>query len=307
MKKIVFLDADTLGTDITLDPIRKYGELITYPYTKPEEVFERIKECEVIITNKVIIGKEQIDSAPNLKLICVSATGTNNIDIEYATSKGIPVKNVAGYSTESVAQVTFTMILSMVGKCSYFDKSVKSKKYTNGPSFTDVTVPFWELKGKKYGIIGLGNIGKRVAKLAEAFGMDVSYYPTSGVAHSTDYPALSLEELMSQCDIISIHAPLNERTNNLITSNLLSLMKPSAYIFNLGRGGIINENDLVEALNKNVLAGAGVDVFTKEPLPADSPYFNITDASKILFAPHIGWASREARECLVKKLSENLI
>ena len=306
MRKIVFLDSDTIGEDISLEPISSLGEFIKYPYTRPEEVFERIKECDVIITNKVVIGKEQIDAAPNLKLICVAATGTNNVDIPYANSKGIPVKNAVGYSTESVVQVTFTILLSLVGQLPYFDNAVKGGNYSKGLSFTDVSKVFWELKGKKYGIIGLGNIGSKVAAIAKAFGMDVVYYATSGVAHSDEYEAVPLERLMRECDVISVHCPLNERTNNLITYKELSMMKKSAYIINLGRGGIINEADLVQALNENLLAGAGVDVFTKEPLEAGSPYFCIKDMSKIILTPHIGWASQEARKCLVDKIAENI-
>jgi Lactate dehydrogenase and related dehydrogenases len=306
MLKIVFLDSDTIGADVSLSPISNLGEFISYPYTSKEEVAERVKDCDVIITNKIYIGKQEIDSAKNLKLICVAATGTNNVDIPYATQKGIPVKNAVNYSTESVVQVTFGMVLSMVGQMGYFDNCVKSGKYSNGRTFTDVTKCFWELKGKKYGIIGLGNIGSKVAKIAQAFGMEVVYYSTSGKPHSDEYQAYTLEKLMQECDVISVHAPLNERTNNLITYKELELMKPTAYIFNLGRGGIINEDDLVKALNNNIIAGAGVDVFVKEPLPKDSAYLKLNDPSKILLAPHIGWASREARICLVDKIAENI-
>ena len=306
MRKIVFLDADTIGADIDISPITSLGEYTSYPFTKPEEVFERIEDCDVLIVNKVIMGKEQIDAAPNLKLICVAATGTNNIDIPYANSKGVIVKNAIGYSTDSVVQITFSLVMSLVNQIAYFDDAVKSGKYSNGLSFTDVSKVFWQLKGKKYGVVGLGNIGSRVAKIAQAFGMDVVYYATSGVAHSDEFKAVSLDELMQECDIISIHAPLNERTNNLIRYEHLKQMKKSAYIINLGRGGIINEADLVQALNENLIAGAGVDVFTKEPLPKDSPYFNIKDMSKVILTPHIGWASQEARTCLVEKIAENI-
>lgn len=304
--KIVFLDADTIGSDISLSPISNLGEFTTYPFTKPDEVFDRIKDADVIITNKVIIGKEQVDAAPKLKLICVAATGTNNVDIPYANSKGIPVKNAIGYSTESVVQITFAMVLTMVCKMSYFDNAVKSGNYSKGPSFTDVSKCFFELKGKKYGVIGLGNIGSKVARIAQAFGMEVVYYSTSGTAHSNEFKNVSLEELMQTCDVISVHAPLNERTNNLITYKYLKLMKPTAYIFNLGRGGIINEADIVQALNENLLAGAGIDVFCKEPLPLDSPYLKVNDPDKILLTPHIGWASKEARACLIDKIAENI-
>ncbi|MBR5856758.1 MAG: D-2-hydroxyacid dehydrogenase [Bacteroidales bacterium] len=306
MRKIVFLDADTIGADIDMSPISSLGEYISYPFTTPQEVFERIKDCDVLIVNKVIMGKEQIDAAQNLKLICVAATGTNNIDIPYANSKGVIVKNAIGYSTDSVVQITFSLVMALVNQIAYFDDAVKSGKYSNGRLFTDVSKVFWQLKGKKYGVVGLGNIGSRVAKIAEAFGMEVVYYPTSGKAHSDEFKAVSLDELMKECDIVSIHAPLNERTNDLIKYEHLKQMKKSAYIINLGRGGIINEADLVQALNEELIAGAGVDVFTKEPLPKESPYFNIKDMSKVILTPHIGWASQEARTCLVEKIAENI-
>lgn len=306
MKKIVFLDSDTLGSDISLEPISSLGEFVKYPFTKPEEVFERIKECNVIITNKVVIGKEQIDAARNLELICVAATGTNNVDIPYATAKGIPVRNAVGYSTESVVQVTFTTLLSLVGKLPYFDNAVKSGRYSAGVSFTDVSKVFWELKGKKMGIIGLGNIGSKVAAIAKAFGMEVKYYATSGIAHSKEYEAVELKTLMAESDVISIHAPLNERTGGLVGYEELKLMKKSAYILNMGRGGIIKEDELVRALNEGLIAGAAIDVYTKEPLPADSPYFKIEDMSKVILTPHIAWASKEARKCLVEKIAENI-
>lgn len=306
MKKIVFLDADTIGNDISLEPISKLGELVKYPFTKPEECFERIKDCDIVITNKVIIGKEQIDAAKNLKLICVAATGTNNVDIPYANSKGIPVRNAVGYSTESVVQMTFTILLSLVGQLAYFDNAVKGGNYSKGNSFTDVSRVFWEIKGKQMGIIGLGNIGSKVAAIAEAFGMTVKYYPTSGVAHSKEYEAVELERLMRESDVISIHAPLNEKTKGLVNYEKLKLMKKSAYILNMGRGGIINEEDLARALNDNLIAGAGIDVYTKEPLSPDSPYLKVRENSKIILTPHIGWASVEARRCLVDKIAENI-
>lgn len=303
---IVFLDADTLGTDVSLDPISANGNLVIYPNTQPSQIVERAKDCDVLIVNKIKIGKEQIDALPNLKLICEAATGVDNIDVAYATSKGISVKNAKGYSTESVVQVNFTILLALLGNIEYFDNFVKSGDYTTSNCFTNVQRVFWELKGKKYGIIGLGNIGTKVAHIAQAFGMEVIYYPTSGKAHSNEFKAVSLDELMSNCDVISIHAPMNDNTRNLITYDKLKLMKKSAYIINLGRGGIINESDLVQALNDNCLAGAGIDVFTAEPLPADSPYFAIKDKSKILLTPHIGWCSREARESLISMVADNI-
>ena len=304
--KIVFLDAATVSLEPEIEELAALGKLTLYKSTAPEEVIERATGCDVIITNKVKITKEVIDALPSLKMICEAATGTDNIDVEYATSRGIPVHNVKGYSTDSVVQLTFTMLLAVSTHIDYFDNAVKSGSYSRSGCFTDISKTYMELAGKKYGIIGLGNIGRKVAEVAKAFGMDVVYYPTSGKPHTDKYPAVYLDELMKNCDFISVHAPMNERTRNLITYEKLSLMKPTAYIFNLGRGGIINEEDLVKALNEGKLAGAGVDVFTKEPLPEDSPYLKVEDKSKILLTPHIGWASKEARQRLIEGIAQNI-
>ncbi len=304
--KIIFLDSDTLGHDISLSPIESKGELICYPYTEENDVIERIVDADVVIVNKVIIGKREIDAAPKLKLICVAATGVNNVDVEYAKRRGIPVKNAVGYSTESVVQVTFSGLLSLMNSVSYFDRVVKSKEYCASKHFTDTGRAFFELSGKNFGIIGMGTIGKRVAQVAKAFGANVFYYPTGGVAHCRDYPALSLEELLSKSDIISVHAPLNERTLNLISMEQFRLMKTCAYVVNMGRGGIINESDLVKALNYNLISGAVVDVFSKEPLPVNHPYYSIKDMDKVILTPHIGWASAEARVKLVKMIADNI-
>jgi lactate dehydrogenase-like 2-hydroxyacid dehydrogenase len=304
--KIVFLDAGTIGKDVSLDPISSLGKLTTYQTTAPEEIVSRAAGCDVLIVNKIKIGRKEIDAMPGLRLICEAATGTDNIEVEYATLKGIPVKNVRAYSTESVVQLTFTILLAAAGQIDYFDNAVKSGSYSKSNCFTDVSRAFLELNGKRYGIIGLGNIGGRVAEIAKAFGMEVVYYPTSGKPHSEKYPAVYLDEMMRTCDVISIHAPMNDKTRNLITYDKLALMKPTAYLLNLGRGGIINEEDLVRALNDNKLAGAGIDVFTKEPLPAESPYLKLNDMSKIVLTPHIGWCSREARMRLVEGIASNI-
>ncbi len=304
--KTVFLDAETVGKDVSLSALESSGQLVCYDATLPEDIVSRIKDADVVISNKVVIGEMEMSAAPNLKLICVAATGTNNIDKEAASRHGIVVRNVVNYSTESVAQVTFMQILQLVGHSSYFDHFVKSGLYSRSACFTNVVQPFFELKGKRLGIIGLGNIGQRVAKLAKSFGMDVVYHPTSGKAHSDEYQALPLDELLKSCDIVSIHAPLNECTEHLIDYSKLALMKPSAYILNMGRGGIIVEEDLVRALNEDLVAGAAVDVYTKEPFEANHPYSDIRNPEKILFTPHIAWASLEARKVLIEKTAENI-
>ena len=304
--KIVFLDAASIGEDVSLEPIASLGELITYPFTSPEQVEERIGDCDVLIINKVQIRKQQIDWGRNLKLICIAATGTNNVDLEYAASKGIPVKNVAGYSTESVAQVTMAMLLGLSCHTSYYDNKVKSGEYSRGNLVSDVARKWGELSGQRLGIIGLGTIGSRVAALAEGFGMEVCYYATSGKPHSDKYKSLSLEELLKTSDFISVHAPLNDRTNNLVTYEKLKLCKKTAKIINIGRGGIINEEDLVKALNDNLIEGIGIDVYSKEPIPETSPYLKIKDKTKAILLPHIGWTSKEARILLVSKIAENI-
>ena len=307
MLKIVFLDAQTLGNDISLAPVASLGEYVSYPSTEPGEVFDRIAGFDVVITNKVWMGKEQMDSSPALKLICVAATGTNNVDTAYAAAKGIPVRNAVDYSTESVTQVTWMHILNLVGKARYFDDYVKDGSYSASGCFTNANVPFFELRGKTFGTVGLGNIGSRVAGVAEAFGMKVLYYPTSGKPHSDRYEAdTSLDSFLSRCDVVSVHCPLNGRTDGLIGYEALAHMKAGAVIVNMGRGGIIVEADLVRVLDEGRIAGAAVDVFTKEPVPADHPYLHMQHPERLLLTPHVGWASREARICLVGKIAENI-
>ncbi len=303
--KIAFLDASTIG-DVSFEPFERLGEFVRYDNSTREQALERVKDIDVLLINKVMVDKELIDVAPNLKLICISATGINNIDVEYAESKGIPVRNVVGYSTDSVAQTTMMHILSLVGAGPYFDASVKSGSYSRSGMFTDTKWNWWELSGKSLGIIGLGNIGKKVAQIAEAFGMKVSYYSTSGTAHCADYPCLSLEELLRTSDVVSINAPLNDRTRYLIGREQLALMKPTAFLVNAGRGAIVVEADLAEAVDNAVIAGAGIDVFEQEPLPEDHPYLKMRHPERMRLSPHIAWASIEARERVIRMMAENI-
>ena len=303
--KIVFLDAATMG-DVSFEPFERLGDFISYAASSPEEARERVADADVVMINKVIVDKALIDAAGSLKLICVAATGVNNIDVDYAASKGIPVRNVAGYSTDSVAQATFMHILSLAGGAPYFDQSVKSGAYSRSGMFTDPNWNWWELAGKTIGIIGLGNIGKKVAKIAEAFGMKVCYYSTSGTGHCKDYPCLSLEELLAVSDVVSVHAPLNERTHNLLGAREFAMMKPTAYVVNAGRGAIIVEQDLADAVDNGVIAGAGIDVFVQEPIPEDHPYLKMKHPERMRLAPHVAWASVEARKRLVSMMADNV-
>ena len=303
--KIVFLDAATMG-DVSFAPIAQFGELVCYDRSTPEQAIERVADCEVLIINKVLVTPELIDAAPKLKLICESATGVNNIDLEYAASKGIPVRNAVGYSTSSVVQATFMQILSLMGQGPYYDDCVKSGRYSAMEMFTDPSVSWTELEGKRIGIIGMGNIGSRVAKIAHAFGMEVCYYSTSGTGHCKDYPCLSLEELMKTSDVVSIHAPLNERTAGLIGAAELAMMKSTALLVNMGRGGIVDEAALAAATDAGTIAGAALDVFVKEPVPADNPLLHVKHPERLRLAPHAAWASVEARRRLVQQIADNI-
>jgi glycerate dehydrogenase len=224
----------------------------------------------------------------------------------YAASKGIPVRNAVGYSTTTVAQATFMHILSLLGEGPYYDECVKSGRYSAMNMFTDPAKNWEELDGKTIGIIGMGNIGSRVAKIAQAFGMNVCYFSTSGTGHCKDYPCLPLDDLLKQSDIISIHAPLNERTNGLIGAEQIAQMKPTSIIVNMGRGGIVDEQALAEAISQERIAGAALDVFVKEPVPADNPLLHTRHPERLRLAPHAAWASIQARERLVQQIADNI-
>ncbi|GIU01347.1 2-hydroxyacid dehydrogenase [Sulfurovum sp. TSL6] len=302
---IVLLDAKTLGDDLDLTVLESFGTLSVYKTTSPEETLERIQSADIIITNKVVITATMMEAIPTLKLICIAATGMNNVDLEAARSKEIEVKNVAGYSTKSVVQHTFAMALYLLEKMAYYDKVVKDGSWSQSGLFTDVTQPFYEISGKKWGIIGFGTIGQEVAKVATAFGAEVSYHSTSGKNLHHTYPHQSLEVLLKECDIISIHAPLNENTYNLINESNLSFIKENAILLNLGRGGIINETDLAVELDRRTLY-AGLDVLEKEPLTPDNSLHEVKHQERLLITPHIAWASIEARKKLLEGIVKNI-
>ena len=303
--KIVFLDRKTLGNDVNLDQFNRLGEVVFYDFTKPADVLERVKDADVVITNKALVTKETMENS-NIKLICITATGMNNIDLEYAQEKGIPVKNVAGYSTSSVAQLTFSYILQFVQKINFYDNYVKSGGWENSDIFTNNDKPFYELNGKTVGIIGLGNIGKEVAKIATAFGCKVIYYSTSGKNNDNRYKNVSLEVLLKESDIISIHCALNEQTNNLLNKNNLDNLKDGAILLNLGRGGLVNEQDITDTLNNGSDIYFATDVTTVEPIQKSSPLLTINDKERVIITPHIAWASIEARTRLMDLVYKNI-
>ena len=293
--KIVFLDAKTIGEDIDLSGFDELGEVVKYGFSTAEEARERSKDADVLVLNKVQVNEQTIGAAKHLKLVCVTATGTNNLDKEYLAKQGIEWRNVAGYSTESVAQHTFAMLFYLLEKLPYYDNYVKSEKYVNDVSFTHFAKAFHELSGKTYGIIGLGNIGRRVADIAKAFGCHVIYYSTSGRNSQPGYERVSFDELLERSDIVSIHAPLDENTLGLMNQKAFAKMKSSAILLNVGRGPIINEADLAEVLNNRMIAAAGLDVLSVEPMQPENPLRGIKDSERLLITPHIAWAGVEAR------------
>lgn len=304
--KIVFLDAKTIGDDIDLSGFEKLGEVVKYNFSTTEEALQRTVDADVIVLNKVEINESSIGRAKNLKLVCVTATGTNNLDKEYLKKRGIEWRNVAGYSTESVAQHTFAMLFYLWEKLAYYDQYVKSGKYVGDVMFTHFEKRFHELHGKTWGIIGLGNIGRRVADIAKAFGCKVIYYSTSGKNSQPGYERVEFDDLLKQADIVSVHAPLDENTRGLMNREAFQQMKDSAIFLNVGRGPIVVEKDLADALDAGEIAGAGLDVLSEEPMREENPLRNIKYSEKLIITPHIGWASVEARTRLMEIILEQI-
>jgi glycerate dehydrogenase len=302
----VFLDKKTIGEVTNFNLLHKLGTVDVYENTQEDEVVSRAEGKEVIITNKVVVNREMMETLPDLKLICVAATGTDNIDLEYAKEKGITVKNVVSYSTESVAQSTFAMLLHLLNRISYYEAYVKSGAYARGDIFTHHGPAFWELNGKRLGVIGLGNIGRRVARIAEGFGMEIVFYSTTGRNNNINFRRFDLDTLLGTSDVVTIHAPLTETTRDLIDFEKMKLMRPCAIILNTGRGGIINEADLARALNENIIAGACIDVLSTEPIKSNNPLLKVVDREKILITPHMAWASLEARARLIEGVVRNI-
>lgn len=305
MKKIVVLDGKTLG-NVDYSKLDEFGQVTYYDMTLKEEVEERVIDANIILTNKVILNEDNLKNANNLELICEMATGFNNIDIDYAKSRGIGVTNVAGYSTNTVAQHTFAMLLHLYDNLSYFDNFVKSGQYSSSGMFTNLEMPYRDLSEKVWGIIGLGAIGKSVAKIAEAFGAKIIYYSTSGKNNSGDYTRVEFEELLSKADVISIHAPLTEKTKGLMNYEAFTKMKKDSVVVNVGRGPIIVDKDLARAIDEEIIGGAALDVFEVEPIPEDNPLLKVKNKQKLMLTPHVAWASEEARNRLFEDLLNNI-
>lgn len=305
MKKIVVLESKSLG-EIDYSPLNEFGQVELYEETRKDQVFERIKDANIVLTNKVVLDESNLKNASKLELICEEATGYNNVDVNYCGQHNIAVTNVAGYSTSTVAQHTFATLLSLYNKISYYDNYVKSGDYSKSGMFSDVSKNYYDLEGKKMGIVGLGAIGKRVAKIAESFGIEVVYYSTSGRNSDKNYKRVELDELLSTCDIISIHAPLNENTLGLFNYDNLKKMKKNAVLINMGRGPIVVDADLAKAIDEGLISGAALDVFEVEPIKENNELLKIKNKDKLILTPHVAWASVEARNRLFNSVIDNI-
>lgn len=306
MLNIVFLDGYSLN-DADLSAVKALGNYTGYDFTTPEQVLERAAEADVLIVNKVKITADIINALPRLRLICEAATGIDNIDTAAAAARGIPVLNAKGYSTYSVAEATLGGAIAMLREVTYYDTFVKDGRYSASSRLFNYDRPTRRLYGRRWGVIGLGAIGHTVAGMAEAFGCEVAYHSISGAKRAEKYPEKSLDELLAWADIVSIHSPLNDKTRGLIGKAQLERMKHDAILINVARGGIVDEKALADALDNNTIAGAVVDVFSKEPMPAENPLLHVKDPYKLLLSPHNAWSAKESINNLVAAIAENII
>lgn len=304
---IVFMEAQSLGEDVDLSVFSKLGNVTIYETDHPEKNKDRIKDADILVMNKILMNEELLKYAPNLKLICVTATGTDCIDLEYTAKRGIAVSNVVAYSTESVVQHTFALLFYLWEKSRFYDEYVKEGEYSKAEGFGCYPEKFHELEGKTWGIVGLGNIGRRVAEVAAVFGCRVIFYSPSGNKRDdVPYEQVTLPQLLEQSDILSIHAPLTKDTKELICKDTLSQMKKTAVLINVGRGGIVNDEDLTKALEDGIIGAAGLDALNQEPMPLDNPLYRIQDSKKLYITPHIAWATVESRRRCVEEVYKNI-
>ena len=304
--KIVVLDRSSVGEDVSVAPFEKYGEVVLYSNTTANEAPERVRDADIIVVNKTPMNEATLSGAARVRLICEFATGYDNIDLDYCRSRGITVVNVRNYSTGVVAQHTFAMALYLLEKLRYYDDYVKNGVYASQSGFSHFGMTFGELEGKTWGIVGMGNIGRRVAAIAQAFGCRVIFYSASGRSTCTDYEQVDFDTLLARSDVLSLHCPLSDRTRGLIDLAALKKMKPSAILINVARGPVVKEADLCTALSENLIAAAGLDVLEKEPMVSDSPFLEFQDSSRLIITPHMAWASLEARTRVVTETCKNI-
>ncbi len=304
--KLVVLERNSVGTDIDMGCLEKFGEVICYPNTVADNAAERVQDADIVIVNKVPMNESTLENAPNVKLICLFATGFDNVDLAYCKSRGIKVANVVNYCTAAVAQHTLLLAMALSEKLAFYDDYVKSGTYGAQDRFSNFDKPFNELEGKTWGIVGMGGIGHKVAGLATAFGCKVIFYSASGKSTCTEYERVELDRLLQESDILSLHCPLSDRTRGLINKEALSQMKPSAILVNVARGPVVDTQALYEALMEGKIAAAGLDVLEKEPISKDNPLNEIKDSTKLIITPHMSWASTESRERLVEEVAKNI-
>lgn len=304
--KIVMVERNSVGEDLDVSCFEKLGEVTYFGNTVEENATEHIADADIIIANKLPLNEKTLAGCPNVKLICETATGYDNVDLEYCKSRAIKVANVRDYSTASVAQHTFALLFYVLEKLRSYDDYVKSGKYGQQDKFSKFDDTFTELEGKTWGIIGMGNIGRKVAKIADAFGCKVIFYSASGNSTCTEYERVDLDTLLKESDFLSLHCPLTDRTRNIIDKEALSKMKKSAILINVARGPVVNQEDLYEALQNDVIAGAGLDVLSKEPITADNPLGKIMDSKKLIITPHMAWGSVEARNRVIEGVYKNI-
>ena len=300
------LERNSVGTDIDVSCYEKFGEVTYYPNTVAENTAERVKDADVIIANKAPMNEDTLKDAPNVKLICLFATGFDNVDLAYCKSRGIKVANVVNYSTAAVVQHTLLLALALEEKLVHYDNYVKSGENVAQDRFSNFDRPFREFEGKTWGIVGMGNIGRGVARVAQAMGCKVIFYSASGKSTCTEYERVEFDDLLSQSDILSLHCPLSDRTRGLINKEAFSKMKQSAVLVNVARGPVVDTQALYEALTQGQIAAAGLDVLEKEPISRDNPLNEIKDSTKLIITPHLAWASTEARERLVDEVAKNI-
>lgn len=304
--KLVILERNSAGTDVDVSCFEKFGEVTCYPNTVAANTAERVKDADIILANKAPLNESTLKDAPNVKLICLLATGFDNVDLAYCKSRGIKVTNVINYCTSTVAQHTLLLALALSEKIAFYDDYVKSGAYSAQDRFSNFDRTFYDLEGKTWGIIGMGTIGRRVAGLAQAFGCRVIFYSASGKSTCTDYERVEFDTLLQESDILSLHCPLSDRTRGLINKDALSKMKETAILVNVARGPVVDTQALYDALVTDQIAGAGLDVLEQEPMAKDNPLAQIKDSTKLIITPHMAWASLESRTHLVEEVAKNI-
>lgn len=304
--KLVILERNSVGTDVDVSCFEKFGEVTCYPNTVAANTSERVKDADIILANKAPLNESTLKDAPNVKLICLLATGFDNVDLAYCKSRSIKVTNVVNYCTSTVAQHTLLLALALSEKIAFYDDYVKSGAYSAQDRFSNFDRTFYDLEGKTWGIIGMGTIGRRVAGLAQAFGCRVIFYSASGKSTCTDYKRVEFDTLLQESDILSLHCPLSDRTRGLINKDALSKMKETAILVNVARGPVVDTRALCDALVTDQIAGAGLDVLEQEPMAKDNPLAQIKDSTKLIITPHMAWASLESRTRLVDEVVKNI-